>query len=184
MSQKPEVWKRIESREIADCRVFKVREDLSEKDNENLRSTFYVLENPDWVNVIALTRDHQIVLIDQFRHGIEEIITEIPGGMVDRDETAEQAARRELLEETGYTAEEFVLLGYSRPNPAIQNNTIYHFLALDAEKTGEAAFDEHENLVARLVPMMMIPQMIKSGEISHSLVVAAFQYFSFYWFKV
>jgi ADP-ribose pyrophosphatase len=178
MNERPESWERVESKEIADCRVFKVREDFSV--NGDKRSSFFVLENPDWVNVVAVTKDGRVVLIEQYRHGAGEIVLEIPGGMVDGDEAPEAAARRELLEETGYSAAEFVLLGKSLPNPAIQNNTLYHYLALEAEKTEAVAFDEHENLVTGLAPLAEIPALIKSGRISHSLVVAAFQYFSIY----
>ena len=182
MSKNADIWERIESKVIADCRVFKVREDLSQ--NGDKRAKFYVIENCDWVNVVPVTKDFDIVLIEQYRHGIEEITLEIPGGMIDGDESPESAARRELLEETGFSAKEFAFLGKSRPNPAINNNWIYHFAALDAEKTMEVEFDEHESVVTKLFPMMAIPGMMKSGEISHSLVIAALQYFSFYMMKV
>lgn len=178
MSEKVETWKRISSEEIADCRVFKVREDLCERVSDEKRSTFFVIENPDWVNIIALTKADEVVLIEQFRHGSEEIILEIPGGMVDENESAESAARRELLEETGYSPGEFILLGKSEPNPAIQNNTIYHFLALDCEKTREPAFDEHESLATKLVSIGEIKKLILNGKIAHSLVLAAFAIFS------
>jgi ADP-ribose pyrophosphatase len=182
MNEKAETWERIESKEIADCRVFKVREDLSQ--NGDKTGKFYVIENPDWVNVVAVAKNYDIVLIEQYRHGIEEITLEIPGGMIDGDESPETAARRELLEETGYSSSEFILLGKSRPNPAIQNNWIYHFAALNAEKNDDVKFDEHESVVTKLCPMMTLPNLIKSGEITHSLVLAAFQYFSFYMMKV
>ena len=182
MSEQSEIWERIESKEIADCRVFKVRENLMQ--NGDKKGKFYVIENPDWVNVIAITKDSEMVLIEQFRQGIEEVILEIPGGMIDGDESPETGARRELLEETGYSAEEFVFLGKSRPNPAIQNNWIYHFAAFNAEKKAEVEFDEHESVVTKLYPMMEIPDLVKSGEITHSLVLTAFQYFSFYTMKV
>lgn len=182
MNEQAEIWERIESKEIADCRVFKVRENLMQ--NGDKTSNFYVIENPDWVNIVALTTDYNVVLIEQFRQGIEEVILEIPGGMIDGDESPETAARRELLEETGYSAEEFVFLGKSRPNPAIQNNWIYHFAAINAEKTEEVAFDEHESVITKLCPVMRIPNLIQTGEITHSLVLAAFQYFSFYMMKV
>lgn len=182
MNEQAETWERIESKEIADCRVFKVRENLMQ--NGDKTSNFYVIENPDWVNIVALTKDYNVVLIEQFRQGIEEVILEIPGGMIDGDESPETAGRRELLEETGYSAEEFVFLGKSRPNPAIQNNWIYHFAAINAEKTEEVVFDEHESVVTKLCPVMRIPNLIQTGEITHSLVLAAFQYFSFYMMKV
>ena len=182
MNNQPEIWEKLESKEIADCRVFKVRENLMQ--NGDKKSSFYVLENPDWVNIVAVTKNQEVVLIEQFRHGIEEVILEIPGGMIDGDESPETAARRELLEETGFTAKEFIFLGKSRPNPAINDNWIHHFAAVNAEKTSEVEFDEHESVVTKLRPVSDIPNLIKSGEITHSLCLAAFQYFSFYKMKV
>ncbi|HEX8734257.1 MAG TPA: NUDIX hydrolase [Pyrinomonadaceae bacterium] len=174
MNIKPEVWKRKASKQLADCRVFRVREDFCERESDALEHSFFVIENPDWVNVIALDAENRVVLIEQFRHGTEEIILEIPGGMVDDGEAPETAARRELLEETGYAAEEFVYLGKSRPNPAIQNNWIYFFAALNCRKTQETAFDEHESVITKLVPLDEIPQLIESEQITHSLVLAGF----------
>lgn len=182
MKHEAEIWENVESKEIADCRIFKVREDLAR--NGERTGKFYVIENPDWVNVIAVTKNAEVVLIEQFRHGTGEIILEIPGGMIDGNEDPEAAARRELLEETGYSAKDFVFLGKSRPNPAINNNWLYHFAAFDAEQTEIVKFDEHESVVTKLGSLSEIPELIKSGEISHSLVVAAFQYFSFYPTKV
>jgi 8-oxo-dGTP pyrophosphatase MutT (NUDIX family) len=178
MSEKVDTWERISSKEIADCRVFKVREDLCERESDSKRSTFFVIESPDWVNIIAMTKDEEVVLIEQFRHGTEEIILEIPGGMIDENEDAETAARRELLEETGFSSDQFILLGKSSPNPAIQGNTLYHFLALNAEKTHETTFDEHESLVTKLVSLKEIKKLILKGKITHSLVLAAFAIFS------
>lgn len=170
-------WERLESKQIADCRVFRVREDISRR-SDGVSGTFYVLENPDWVNIIAVTKEGQVVLIEQFRHGTESVILEIPGGMVDENESPEGAAKRELLEETGYSSKNWVLLGRSHPNPAIQNNSVYHYLALDCEKFAEVSFDEHENIVSKLMPLANVPKLISHGKITHSLVVAAFYYLS------
>lgn len=180
MKTQPDIWKRIKSKEIADCRVFRVREDVCKRDNDLSEHTFFVIENPDWVNIIALTKDEEVVLIEQFRHGAEEIILEIPGGMLDDDEKPETAARRELLEETGFEAEEFIYLGKSHPNPAIQNNTIHHFLAKNCEKTGETSFDEHESVTTKLVPYKDVKSLIENGEITHALAVAGFYYTAAY----
>jgi len=180
MKEQVEIWKRQSSEEIADCRVFKVREDFCRRESDAAEHNFFVVESPDWVNIIALTEDNAIVLIEQFRHGTQEIILEIPGGMVDEGEQAEAAARRELLEETGYSSDEFIFLGKSRPNPAIQTNWIYHYLALDCEKTEETAFDEHESVATKLVPLAEIENLIKSGEITHSLAITGFYYFNLY----
>ena len=89
------------SEQVADCRVFKVREDFCERDSDGAQHSFFVIECPDWVNVIALTKQNDVVLIEQYRQGTEEIILEIPGGMIDADEEPEAAARRESLEEAG-----------------------------------------------------------------------------------
>jgi 8-oxo-dGTP pyrophosphatase MutT (NUDIX family) len=176
MSDKPDSWRRLSSVEKADCRVFRVQEYLCERETDRKQSNFFVIESPDWVNVIALTPEKEVVLIEQFRYGTEEIILEIPGGMIDGSESAETAAKRELLEETGYSAERWVFLGISRPNPAIQNNSLFHYLALDCKKTAETAFDEHESLTTRLTPLDGIDVLIGRGIITHSLVVSAFYY--------
>lgn len=176
MKERIEIWKRRASKEIADCRVFRVREDACERDSDGAAHNFFVVEAPDWVNVIALTTEKRIVLIEQYRQGTEEITLEIPGGMIDAGEEPVAAARRELAEETGYEAGEFVLLGKSRPNPAIQTNWMYHYLALDCEKTLETAFDEHESLLTKTASPAEVENLIAAGAITHSLAVTGFYY--------
>jgi 8-oxo-dGTP pyrophosphatase MutT (NUDIX family) len=177
MKDKLETWKRKTSKRIADCRVFKVREDFCERTSDRAEHTFFVVENPDWTNVIALTKDKQVILIEQFRHGTEEITLEIPGGMVDEYEEPIVSAARELIEETGYSAREMISLGKSRPNPAIQNNWIHHFFAPDCEKVKDTNFDENESIVTKLTSLEEIEQLIESGKITHSLVITAFYKF-------
>jgi ADP-ribose pyrophosphatase len=176
--EKPDSWKRVLSEKVADCRVFRVRRDTCIRDSDGKSSDFFVIENPDWVNIIAINKADEVVLIEQFRHGTEEIELELPGGLVDDGEAAEEAAKRELLEETGYSSNRWMMLGKSHPNPAIQNNTIYHYLALDCEKTSETAFDLHESITTKMVSRDMIGALIGDGSVTHSLVVAAFYYLS------
>lgn len=178
MKTEPDIWKRTKSEKIADCRVFTVRRDTSRRDSDGVEASFFVVENPDWVNVVALTEKGEVVLIEQFRHGTEEIVLEIPGGMVDEGELPETAARRELLEETGFSSEEFVFLGKSRPNPAFQNNWIHHFLALDCRKVEDTNFDEHESIFTRIVALSEIERLIRDEKFTHSLAVTAFYYLS------
>lgn len=173
-----DTWKRNQSETVADCRIFKVRKDFCTRDGDNEEAVFFVVENPDWVNVIALTKDEKVILIEQFRHGAEEIILEIPGGMVDAGESHTITAARELAEETGFAPREMIFLGKSRPNPAIQNNWIYHYLALDCEPTDKIKFDEHESIATKLLPLPDVKKLIADGIITHSLVVAAFYYLS------
>jgi len=171
-----DTWKRTSSKQIADCGIFRVRQDVCVRESDGNSGDFFVIELPDWVNVIGLTKSDEVILIEQFRQGTEEVNLELPGGIVDDGEGAEGAGKRELLEETGYSSDRWKLLGKTRPNPAIQNNTIFHYLALDCVKTAETAFDEHESITTRLELLTDVKKLIAVGRIDHSLVIPAFYY--------
>ncbi len=169
-------WRRTRSEQVADCRVFKVRRDISADPRDGSAHDFYIIEAPDWINVIPLTKAGEVVFIELYRHGTGEISLEIPGGMVDPGEEPHQTAARELLEETGYEAREVVFLGRTRPNPAIQDNWIHTFIARDWEYRHEPLNHGTEQTRARLVPFERVPALISGGESSHALVVAAFHW--------
>ncbi len=167
-------WRRIRSTSIADCRVFKVRRDFAEDPRDGSEHDFYCIEAPDWINVIPLTRDGDVVMIEQYRHGTNEVTLEVPGGMVDQGESPQITAARELREETGYKPEALKLLGRSRPNPAIQNNWLHIFVATDCVAYEQPQFDSSEHIAVRLVPLADIRSLIADGTIDHSLVIVAF----------
>ena len=172
----PAAWERESSEQVADCRVFKVRRDLSRDPRTGRTHDFFVIEAPDWINVIPLTKDNEVVLIELYRHGSERVSLEIPGGMVDPGEEPHETAARELFEETGYEAAEVVFLGKTRPNPAIQDNWIHTFLARGVEYRREPLNDGTEQTRVRLVALESVPALIAGGEISHSLVVVGFHW--------
>lgn len=166
--------KRGEAAPAQDLRIFKLRQLEVEDPRNAKRYPRVVLDCPDWVNVVAVTRDEQAVLIRQFRFGTWSTTLEIPGGMVDPGEDAATAAARELEEETGFRPAKMVKLGATEPNPAIQNNRLHHFLATGCVKVHEGAQEETEDIAVELVPVKELDELVRSGAISHSLVVTAF----------
>ena len=132
-----------------------------------------VFEFRSWANIVALTKDNEVVLIRQYRHGVREVLWEIPGGVVEDGEDPLDGVRRELLEETGYTASEFIQVGKAYPNPALQTNTVHYYLALNAEKVTGQSLDDGEDIEVHLVPLEELIAMVRRGEFPHALMVAA-----------
>ncbi|HEY6394673.1 MAG TPA: NUDIX hydrolase [Candidatus Binataceae bacterium] len=142
---------------------------------------FFIIEAPSWINIIPLTRKREVVMVRQFRHGIGRFTLEIPGGMVDpEDASPKAAARREMIEESGYDSKDIIALGKMHPNPAIQPNICYSYLARNVSQIAKPVSLGAEETEVVLVPVNKVRDLIATGKITHALVIAAFSFFHVY----
>jgi len=172
-----EKWKSLFQNRDHSHGIVTIRTDRAVSPRTGEAHDFFVLETPPWVNIIPVTFDRRVVMVRQYRHGTGDVTLEIPGGIVEQEDTPESAAIRELEEETGYTSSSVSLLGAVHPNPAIQDTICYTFLASNAVRVGGQCLDEKEDIEVVLFPLEDIPSLILNGDITHALVLAAFYRF-------
>ncbi len=166
-------WRRSGTREVYRHPLFHLEEQDLVAENGDSRSAV-VLHPTDWINVIPLDAAGRIPMVRQWRFGTGQASLEIPGGMVDEGEDHGTAARRELLEETGYRASEWIRLGTVEPNPAIQSNRCSSWLARGLDRVGVPEGDGEEEIELVWIALDSVPERIAKGEICHSLVICAF----------
>ena len=171
-------WPVLNSRQLADFRIFTVRTDVKRSPRTGGEHDFFVLEARNWVNVIAVTPDDRLVMVEQYRHGSDTVELEIPGGVLDAGETSPVVGgQRELREETGYTGDTAEIIGQIFPNPAIMANTCHTLLVRHARPTHPVEFDSCEDIRTHLMPVAELPDLVASGRIQHALVVVALYHF-------
>ncbi|MDR1840881.1 MAG: NUDIX hydrolase [Holophagales bacterium] len=171
-------WRDGGSRTVAKSPIFSLVEIQRQSPHSGKNGTYYRLSCPEWVHAIPFTAvdaGFELLAVEQHRHGIEKASLEVPGGACDPGEDPLDAAKRELLEETGFSSDNWTHLGFCTPNPAIQDNRCHFFLALGCAQTRELNLDPTEELRVWAMPWAEWKSKLETGEIHHGLILAAFE---------
>jgi 8-oxo-dGTP pyrophosphatase MutT (NUDIX family) len=174
-------WEKLGQATLAKTVVFELQSVRYRHPVRGTERDFVVMHAPDWVNVLALTPDGRLVLVRQFRFGIDAFSLEIPGGVMKAGEDPIEAGRRELREETGFTGARARLLGSVQPNPAIQSNECHIVLVEDAVRTAALEWDADEEIEVTTVPVDEVLALARDGTVTHGLVLNALFLFEPHW---
>ena len=169
-------WELLSSEYLVRAPWAVLRKDRCRMPNGHIVPDYYVLEYPDWVNMIALTTDNQFILVKQYRHGVQENVLEIPGGVIDPGENAQEAAQREMLEETGYRFSHIEPLCTLFPNPATSTNKTTTYLLTGGVKVQEQALDDQEEIEVILATAEEVKQLLFNNQFGQALHTAALFY--------
>jgi ADP-ribose pyrophosphatase len=168
----PEAWLETGRQPVVDCGIFAVERSHARSPVDGSEHAFYRILSVDWVQLVPVTADGDLVMIRQYRHGTRHMTLEIPGGLIDAGESPAHAAARECLEETGYRAGDVQPLGVLQPNPALFSNRLHGFFAEGVECIAEIENTGRERTLLELVPLSDLPRLLTTGVIDHALVVA------------
>lgn len=171
-------WPRLKSRLRIALPVFDLMEHRVRSPRTGDEHDFYTIESRDWVNVIAVTPDERFVFVRQYRHGVDRVTLETPGGIIDdADLSPAVAGARELVEESGYASERVEAIGAFDPNPALFSNRCHVVVATDVHLVGGINLDAGEDIDTLLLTRDEVRAGIRSGEIGHAIVVSSFYHY-------
>ncbi len=173
MSETGRSWERLSSQRLMQTPYFALRSDRLRLPDGAVKDAYYILERPDAAIVFPLTKSNEVVLVRQYRPPIERVELGLPAGLVEEGEDPGKAARRELLEETGYGGGEWESLGSLASSPSLKDNWAYLYLARGVELTSPPSPDEYERVEVVLVPVREMLREIHAGNIVSSSGVAA-----------
>lgn len=162
-------WKLLESKYVYRDRWLKARADKCELPDGRIMEPYYVIEVPDWTNMVIITKEEKIVLVKQYRHALGTTTLELPGGILEEGELPMDSAIREMQEETGYISHEVEFLMKISPNPALNNNTAYFYLATNAEKLTNTNFDPFEDIIIETYSKDELKVLLEEGKMQHGV---------------
>jgi ADP-ribose pyrophosphatase len=180
----PQRWQKLRSEPLATTRIFEVTREIYRHPGRTQEQAFFVINAPDWVNVVALTPEYRLVLVRQFRYGTDDFSLEIPGGIIDAGEDCLAAGVRELREETGFVGDRVRLLGSVHPNPAMQNNRCHLVLVENAHPAAKLDWDPNEEMEITTLPVDEVYTLAYAGGITHAMVLDALLLFGPVWEKI
>jgi ADP-ribose pyrophosphatase len=166
-------WSRLSSKPVLQDRWLHVTADRCEIAPGKVIEPYYVVHEKEWVHVYAVNSQYEVLTVRQYRYAADAVCTELPGGVVDPGETHDAAARRELMEETGHTAERWTYVGKLFANPARQTNSIHIYLAERLHLSAVQALDETEEISWRFQSTASIEEAVQCGEFSQALHIAS-----------
>jgi 8-oxo-dGTP pyrophosphatase MutT (NUDIX family) len=162
-----ERWKTLKSYNVFEHKWYTLRRDHVELPNGLVMDDYFVSVRPNVVLTFPVTEDGHVLFVRQYKHAAGDIFIELPGGVIDEHETDPlEAAKRELLEETGYASDDVEPMLQVIDNPTKDTNKIYYFLARNVRKIAEQDLDESEHIEVLKVPLQEVEQMVLSGQVN------------------
>ncbi len=171
--EQPTDWQLVRSETGPHIKLFQVRYDWMRNPRNGAEERMVILEGRDSANVIAITPEREVVLVRQYRFGIQDYTLELPGGLMETGESLQAAAMRELVEETGFTGTDWTYLGKVPSNPVFMNSYIHHWVLQDAHLTETPRLDDGEAVELVFMPAAQLRQALLDGQFQHPHTITA-----------